>query len=193
MVSTFVVDRITIWELSGLPLHIKHVYVNVLENPLPLFPSFRNRTLNFELLRINRIEDEDLILLGLKCFIQTCLSKLKCLVITKCNQRILNVICDCHWRNLHTLEITYIDVVYFAPNPENFPKLSRIKIQSRPYYDDDGRLVHRSTNDVFKNLFKHTRERKQLAVTTFLVMRHFFPAELAFIIADEVAFGPQPK
>lgn len=55
---------------------------------------------------------------------------------------------------------------------ENFPRLEKFP------FDGGAREI-----------LAKTRERKQMATTTFLVMRYFLPAELAFMIAEETAFG----
>jgi len=202
--SIFEGDRVTMWELSRLPPHVKHVSMDILESartathispislesargrllPNSAIPNNTCRHFNFESLEINKIEDF-VALFGFESFIQKCCWKLKVLIIGNCDQHILNIICKCHWRSLHTLRIGFVESLYVALNPENFPRLEKISIYGTNVYIRNNDEKNRS----FEKLFENTKERKQIAVTTFLVMRHLFPAELAFIIAEEVAFG----
>ena len=198
--SHFSAEVATVWELAGLPPHVKHVHVKFLDNAmrppaikenLPIasvIPS-KIRTFNFESLRIDDFAKESVWHLDFKCFLRGCFQKLRVLHLGRCSLSIADSIRVYHWRQLRELRVDSFVVVahvtFLGLFPENFPRLDRIYICCSSCHN-----ISNTTDPVFKRVFKHTETQKQLATTTFLTMRYFLPAELAFVIAEEAAFGP---
>jgi len=184
--GVYEIDSASVFDLRDLPSHVKHVRVGLLHSGLPGTRGIMwtrderlEKVLNIQTLIVERMDGH--MRTRLRWFLYGCLENLKVLTFScLISEWEIDIIRSYRWANLRELHFTPSTRemgIEYCFSSENFPRLEVLGFQA-------SFIV---TN--WRELLVKTRERKQVATTTFLVMRYFLPAELAFMIAEEAAFG----